>query len=155
MEEIVDQILNSMSNCKKTQRIFIAGLLSVLMTFQGKATFRNLSRYSGMHEKFFSRWSRYPFDFTKFNRYLIAQNFPDKTEKIAAIDASFMAKSGRKTDELGYFYNGKAQRAKKGLEMSLISVVDLKACMTAQKTLDCESKSRVDLYAEYVEQALP
>jgi hypothetical protein len=67
MESIVNVILNSMSSVKKPQKFFISSLFSVLMIFQGKATFRNLSRYSNIHEKTFSRWYREPFDFMTFN----------------------------------------------------------------------------------------
>jgi len=42
-----------------------------------------------------------------------------------AQDASFVPKSGRHTPGLGWFYNGLAGRCEKGLELSLVSVVDL------------------------------
>jgi hypothetical protein len=56
MEGIVNSVLASMSSVKKPQRLFLMGLFSLLGLFQGKETFRNLSRYSEMHEKRFSRW---------------------------------------------------------------------------------------------------
>lgn len=56
MEGIVNSVLTSMSGVKKPPRIFLMGLFTVLRLYQGKATFRNLSRYSEMHEKRFSRW---------------------------------------------------------------------------------------------------
>lgn len=42
-----------------------------------------------------------------------------------ALDASFVPKSGRSTQGLGRFYNGCSQRVEKGLELSLLAVVDL------------------------------
>ena len=100
------------------------GLFSVLRLFQGKATFRNLSRYSDMHEKRFSRWSRRAFDFAHFNARLLAHELPKDHERIVAIDASFMKKSGKYTEGLGYFYQGQAGKAEKGLEISLISLTE-------------------------------
>ncbi|MCX4025824.1 hypothetical protein [Spartinivicinus marinus] len=102
MESIVETVLRSMSNVNKPQRIFIVALLTTLVVFQGKATFRNMSRYSQMNEKRFSRWYKRQFDFTQFNRGALTLTLPDN-ERIAAIDASFISKSGKKTEGLGYF----------------------------------------------------
>jgi hypothetical protein len=41
------------------------------------------------------------------------------------MDCSFLHKSGSKTYGLGYFYNVTAGRVEKGLEISLISIVDV------------------------------
>ena len=65
-----------MSSVKQPQAKFIASLFSVLMVFQGKANFRNLSRYCVMHEKRFSRWYRKAFDFVAFNRALLLLHSP-------------------------------------------------------------------------------
>jgi hypothetical protein len=45
MKEIVEKILISMSTVKKHQRAFMLSLFAVLVVFQGKATFKNMSRY--------------------------------------------------------------------------------------------------------------
>ena len=126
MEDTVNTILNSMSTVKKPQRVFITVLLCTLMLFRGKATFRNMSRYCGVSEKRFSRWYRRRFDFTDFNCKLLALTLRGK-ECIAAIDASFMEKSGKKTEGLNKFYNGKTGRSERGLEMSLVSIIDMTA----------------------------
>ncbi|MDQ7074874.1 MAG: hypothetical protein Q9O24_06910 [Gammaproteobacteria bacterium] len=96
MESIVESVLLSMSSVKKPQRLFLSALFSALMVFQGKATFRNLSRYSSLHEKRLSRWFRRSFDFAQFNRRLLQKELPQKHDQIAAIDASFMKKVVRK-----------------------------------------------------------
>jgi len=158
MENVVEAVLNSMSSVKKPQRLFIMGLFSVLVVFQGKATFRNLSRYCHLHEKRFSRWYRRHFDFTLFNTDLIKRELPEGAERIAAIDASFMRKSGQHTEGLGWFYHGQLGQAMKGLELSLICIVDLKSntayTLNAKQTLDseleAEKETRVDLYARQV-----
>ncbi len=51
-----------MSSVKKPQKTFIALLLSALIVVQGKANFRNMSRYSPMSEKRFQRWYPKVFD---------------------------------------------------------------------------------------------
>ena len=108
MDESVNFILIAMSSVKKPQRLFMVGLLLALQVYQGKATFRNLSRYSELSEKRFSRWYRRSFGFSLFNRHLFTEELPKENEVIGAIDASFVNKSGKKTEGLGYFYNGKA-----------------------------------------------
>lgn len=49
--------------------------------------------------------------------------------QVAAIDASFIPKSGKHTPGLDWFYNGKASRAERGLEISTIAVVDVGAAL--------------------------
>ncbi|MGB3309677.1 MAG: transposase [Nodosilinea sp.] len=53
----------------------------------------------------------------------------DDSIQIAVVDCTFTEKSGRHTYGLDWFYNGKTQRAERGLEWSVVAVVDL-----AQKT---------------------
>jgi hypothetical protein len=50
---------------------------------------------------------------------------PERAEKIAAIDASFISKSGRKTEGLGCYYNASAREAQRGFEVSTICITDL------------------------------
>lgn len=143
-----------MTSVNKPQKSFILLLLSVLVVFQGKATFRNLSRYSDMCEKSFSRWYRRSFDFLTFNYLILLDLFSEADELIAALDASFMNKSGKHTPGLGQFWSGCAGRSEKGLELSLLSIVDLKSntayALNAQQTIDQKGKTRVDLYAQQV-----
>jgi len=159
MAPIVNTLLDALSTLKKPQKTFMASLLEVLMVFQGKATFRNLSRYSAMSEKRFSRWYRRRFPFAQFNQQLLSGVLGDQADFIAAIDASFMSKSGKRTEGLGQFYHGAAGTVERGLEISLISVVDLQSntaySIEAQQTLDQEDKTRADLYAEHVLNVAP
>lgn len=154
MDTIVKTALDHMSTVKKPQKTFIALLLLALIVVQGKATFRNMSRYSSMSEKRFSRWYRRTFDFFKLNCLMLSDAVSKTTEKIAALDASFMTKSGKKTDGLGMFWRGCTGQTERGLELSLLGVVDLQSntayALDAQQTLDEKDKTRVDLYAEQV-----
>ncbi len=140
MESIVKTALDAMSTVKKPQKTFIVLLFSALVVFQGKANFRNLSRYSSMSEKRISRWYRRSFDFFHFNCLMLSEVFSTTSELIAALDASFMTKSGKNTDGLGMFWRGCTGKAERGLELSLLSVVDLQSNtaypLDAQQTLD-------------------
>jgi len=44
---------------------------------------------------------------------------------IAVIDCSFLRKSGKTTDVKAYFYNGVAGKSEQGLEISVISIVEI------------------------------
>ncbi|MFK0571816.1 transposase [Endozoicomonas sp.] len=154
MNDIVKNALDAMSMLKKPQKTFIALLLAALVVFQGKATFRNLSRYSPMSEKRFNRWYGRSFDFFTFNSLMLSDSLSKADELIAALDASFMTKSGSHTEGLGKYWRGCTGRTEKGLELSLLSVVDLSSntayALEAKQTLDQKGKTRVDLYAEQV-----
>ena len=165
MEEMIKSVFRSMSSVKLPQKKFILSLLTVLSLFQGKATFRNMSRYSGYDEKTFSRWYRKFFAFTDFNRLLLTENLLNKQELIAVIDASFMNKSGRHTEGLGWFYSGCAGKSIKGLEISTIAVVDMAAntaySLDTRQTLDTTEEktdaeeTRITQYADQVINSLP
>jgi predicted metal-dependent HD superfamily phosphohydrolase len=54
------------------------------------------------------------------------------------VDCTFNEKSGRATPDLDWFYNGKAQQVERGLEWSVVAVVDLQQntayALSAQQT---------------------
>jgi len=157
MEELVESILRRMSSVNRPQRYFITILLHVLCLVHGKATFRNMSRYCDLCEKTFARWYRRAFDFATLNSELISHELDQHSEKIAAIDASFMCKSGRCTEGLGWFYRGSTGRTEQGLEMSLICIVDLQSNtafgLDNRQTIDIDpqqahEETRVDQYVQ-------
>ena len=96
-----------------------------LICLRGRATYSNLSRYSELNEKTYWRWFGKRLDFIEFNRLGIEEIIPATHAKIAALDASFMEKSGEKTYGLGKFYNSKQSKAEKGLEISTLAVIDV------------------------------
>ena len=159
MADLVNIILNSMFTLNKPQRLFMATLFTTLMLFQGKATFRNMSRYSSMSEKRFNRWYRRKFPYATFNTQLLTHSFTKPYDCIAAIDASFIKKSGKQTDGLGWFYNGAQGAAERGLEVSLICAVNMTShtaySIDARQTLDEKDRSRIDLYVDHLVDVAP
>lgn len=61
----------------------------------------------------------------QLNAELISQAVPPTVVQIGAMDCSFVPKSGKQTYGLDWFYNGSANRTQKGLEISVIAVVDV------------------------------
>jgi DDE superfamily endonuclease len=93
----------------------------------GKANFTNLSRYGDYSERTYRRQYQKSFDFIPFHAQTIAAAIEPSREQIAAIDCSFISKSGKQTWGVDNFYNGSISKSQKGLEISVISVVDVSA----------------------------
>jgi DDE superfamily endonuclease len=93
----------------------------------GKANFTNLSRYGEYSERTYRRQYQKKFDFIPFHAQTIAAAIEPSREQIAAIDCSFISKSGKQTWGVDNFYNGSISKSQKGLEISVISVVDVSA----------------------------
>jgi len=109
------------------QQKFIVHLLSLWPCVRGRFNFTNLSRYSSSHERRFRRGFGKDFDWLDLNRRLLTMIIPCHHELIAAMDASFIPKSGKCTPGVGWFFNGCASRTEKGLEASTVALIDLTA----------------------------
>ncbi len=120
---VVTEILNGLSGVNKPQQKFLAVLFSTMLVVHSAINFLSLSRHSALSERTFRRQFRRDFDFTALNLQTAAR--AGRVAPIAvAQDASFISKSGRNTFGLDKFWNGSAGRAEKGLEVSLIALVD-------------------------------
>ena len=123
----------------------------------GKVNFTNLSRYSEFSERTYRRHFDEPYAFMALNRETIALAIAPTDFQVSAIDASFVEKSGKATYGLDYFHNGKAGRSERGLEISMIAVVDVDTglgyTLSVQQTPVIEKASertRVDAYLEHL-----
>lgn len=94
------------------------------MLVYGKMNFTNLGRYSSVNEKTYRRQFLKKFDWFQFSKYFFKRALNYQRTIIAVIDCSFLKKRGKKTDGKGYFY-GVAGRAEQGLEISVISIVEV------------------------------
>ena len=108
---ILDNVLQKMSSINKPQRTFLVILLTTLMYLPGKANFRNISRYSDLNEKTFSRGFRRDFNFLEFNQQSLSDLVTNGHRWAIAIDCTFSRKSGHHTYGLDYFYNSTQGRA--------------------------------------------
>lgn len=153
----VNAVLKRMSSIKKPQRTFLIILLTTLMYLPGKATFRNLSRYSDLHEKTYSRGFRRDFNFVQFNTLSLSEWVTNGHTWAAAIDCSFSPKSGQQTYGLDYFYNSQHSRSEKGLELSTLALVDVDYNtayhFSSRQTpkLDDPKETRVDWYLKHLQ----
>lgn len=133
--------------------------MNVLMTvlvIQGRVNYRNLGRHGQYHERTYRRWFREEFDFASFNLACLAQR-KTKGQLVAALDASYIPKSGKHTDGVGNFYDGCVGKVRKGLEISSMALIDRESrqafSFDSQQTLDSDlrsEESRVHGYAKHV-----
>jgi hypothetical protein len=119
----INQILDGLKNLHKPQRFFLQSLFRAMFLCQSSINFLSLARHCPLSERTFRRQFRKSFDFPELNRQIIAHCI-STAPKAVAQDASFIKKSGKKTFGLDKFWNGSHSRAEKGLETSIISVVD-------------------------------
>jgi hypothetical protein len=96
-----------------------------LISFRGRFNYINLSRYSDLNEKTYRRQFGKSLDFIEFSRIGNSEIIPVSATLIAALDCSFVGKSGDKTYGLDKFWDSKQGKAEKGLEISTLALVDV------------------------------
>jgi hypothetical protein len=112
--------------------------LTSLFVVCGRANYSNLSRYSTLSERTFRRNLNRGIGFESINAHLIKTHGSREGVQILVVDATFHEKSGRHTPNLDRFYNGKSGQVEKGLEWSVVALVDLEQntayALSAQQT---------------------
>ncbi len=112
--------------------------MTTIFVVCGKVNYTNLSRYSDLSERTYRRHFQRGFGSERLNQALIEQVRRAESAQIAVVDCTFLEKSGRHTYGLDWFYNGKTQRAEKGLELSVVAIVDIEQntgyTLSAQQT---------------------
>lgn len=122
---IVNDILKQMPAVGRPQRKFLALVFSTILALRGRVNVRHLSRYCDDSERTIARQFRRSFDWPEFHQRVMTTALHPQAEVIAAQDASFIPKSGKRTFGLGHFFTGCAGRAERGLEISTLAVVDV------------------------------
>ena len=107
----------------KWRRDFIKDVLWLFLSINAPVNFLQLGRYGKYGEQRYRQHFEVDFDFFNFNAKLIQQYCG--TRRAIAFDPSYIPKSGRKTDGVGWFWSGSANQTKWGLEIGGIAVVDL------------------------------
>lgn len=158
----LEQIFDKLSGTTKWQLNFFIEVFDLIYSIQGRFNFQNLCRYSELNESTFRRNFQKLFDWLDFNFELIKLCGVDlDDEVIAAIDCSFITKSGHKTYGLDRFWNASMRKALKGLEISLVSLIDIRTRKAwaldvvqtpsglSQKQSD-KTRTRIDFYMDQI-----
>lgn len=122
---IVTDILQQMPVVRQPQRKFLTVLFATILALRGRVTSRNLSRYCAYSERTIARQVRASFAWPDFHQRVMTAALDPRSDLISAQDAAFIPKSGKQTFGLGHFFNGCANRAERGLEISTLAVVDV------------------------------
>jgi hypothetical protein len=123
---IATDILEQMPTVRQPQRKFLAMLFATILALRGRVTGRNLSRYCAYSERTIARQFRASFAWPDFHERVLTAALDPRSELLSAQDASFLPKSGKQTFGLGHFFNGCANRAERGLEISTLAVVEVR-----------------------------
>lgn len=142
---------------------FFVTLFSTILIVCGKVNFTNLSRYSDLSEKTYRRHFQQDFSFVEFNVALVEQECSADSRLLAVMDCSYVAKSGKATAGIDWYWNGCTSRAEKGLEVSLVGVVNVDTeaayALSAQQTLASvdlpPEVTRLDQYLFHLETVRP
>jgi hypothetical protein len=153
IEILARQILEKLPGVGAWQRKFLIHLFVLWLSIRGRHNFVNLARYGKYLEYTYRKHFARPFDFLAFNTILVEEHL--SADRIIAFDPSYLEKSGKHTDGVGYHYSGCAGREKWGLEISGLSAVDLtnktalhlEAVQTVFKEAD---ESLLDYYADII-----
>ncbi len=123
--DLVSASLQKLQNISKPRFKFFSTVVELWLGLPVRYTMLNLSRIGSYSEKSIRLHFEKLFDFVSFNCEVINKNCGK--DLIAAFDPSFIPKSGKQTPGLGRWWSGKDQCTLKGLEISCLSIVDVKA----------------------------
>ncbi|WP_188752224.1 transposase [Parapedobacter defluvii] len=141
-----------MKNINACRQRFVVKAVTLFLSIKGRVNFQQLGRYGKYSEQRYRIQFEKPFDFMEFNCSLVREHASG--HYIIALDPSFIAKSGRQTPGIGYFWSGQAARTKRGLEMLGMAAIDvdnhtgfhLDACQTL--TGNHPDRSLAGIYAD-------
>lgn len=168
IKKILGSIFARISVTDKWQQDFLVEMFELIFSIQGRINFENLARYSSLNECTFRRNFSKFFEWLDFNlqlMYLGGLRFSNPV--IAAIDCSFISKAGKATFGLDKFWSGVANRNKKGLEISLLALIDVISATAwsldvtqtpaglSSKEGQREEYTRIDFYLEQIMDLLP
>ena len=123
---ILDTIFARTGETNKWTIKFFKELFVLIFSIQGRVNFENLSRFSKFHECRFRRHFEKFFDWLEFNYWIFYEfGYTAGGVVIAAIDCSFIPKAGKQTFGLDKFWSGVVSCNKKGLELSVLSLIDV------------------------------
>ena len=152
IQEWVAQLTES-----KPRREYMTELFSTLLCLRGKANYLNLSRYMDYNERTLRRHAQQGFPFEELNTKLAVATLSGQLS--LAGDATFVNKSGKKTYGLARFWNGCASRVERGLEVSVLALVDEQRqaiALTADQTpVLPDNESRMDFDLQQVQDSQP
>mgnify|MGYP001567086838 FL=1 len=103
-ETLVGAIIEKISDLDKSRKKFMRHLFLLFMGIRSRYNFLNMERHGLYSEQSYRNNFCEDFDFLNFNKELINQSC--SSHKIIAFDPSYIPKSGKHTEHLGWFWSG-------------------------------------------------
>ena len=122
---LIETILNETQALSKPRRRFMLWMFSVWLGLPVRRTMLNLARFGPYCEKSIRLHMARGFSFAEFGRLLIDKHCGAK--RICAFDPSHLAKAGRHTYGVDYWWCGTLNKAVRGLELGVLGVIDVAA----------------------------
>jgi Transposase DDE domain len=123
VETFTAAILRKMSDIGKCRMKFIIHIVHLFLSMRGRMNYLMMERYGKYGEKSYRLNFEKGFDFKTFNQEIISA-YCGK-ELMLIFDPSYIAKSGKCTPGIGYFWSGCASSMKWGLELSAFAIADI------------------------------
>lgn len=120
----VGTIIKRVNGIPKSGKEFLVHMIGIFMSIQSRINFLQIARYSTIYGEQACRnqFERYV-DFASINSDYIKAN--GSGCYIATFDLTYLRKAGKATQGVGKYWSSVAQKACWGLEMGLLSVIDL------------------------------
>jgi hypothetical protein len=117
-------IMAQMKSFSKSRKEFLTHMLRLFLSISGKINFLQIARHSTCYVESTARlqFEQYV-DFATLNGQYILQK--GSGHYIIAFDLSYLPKSGKATSGVGKYWSGAAQDTLWGLEVGLLSVIDV------------------------------
>lgn len=124
---IAQHIIQKCSFLSNVQRRLLLLVIQAIYCCRSRINFASMGRTELLNEKTIRRYFNTPTDFIEVHRAVVDTVLPAEVSglRVIGFDPSFLQKSGTKTHGLSKFWNGSAQRAENGLEVSIAVVIDV------------------------------
>lgn len=123
VETFTAAILRKISDIGKSRLNFLVHIVHLYLSMRGRKNYLMMERYGKYSEQTYRQNFDKGFDFKTFNKELIGRYCG--SELVWIFDPSYIAKSGKKTSGVGYFWSGCAGCMKWGLELSALALADI------------------------------
>lgn len=150
--QLIISVLDKLSNINQWRKDFIIETFILFLSIRGHINFLQLARYGKHEEQRYRQQFEKPFDFLNFNKELTLQHGSGRYA--IAFDPSYISKSGKKTPGVGWYWSGCASKAKWGLEIGGLAVIDIgnhfAFHLEAVQTLNTDEQSLAKWYADLI-----
>jgi hypothetical protein len=146
---LISSMIDKLPNINQWRRTFLLEILILFLSIRGRINFLQLARYGKYKEQRYRQQFEKRFDFLTFNKELTLSQGSGRYA--IAFDPSYVAKSGKETPGVGWYWSGCASKAKWGLEIGGLAAIDIDNHtafhLEAVQTLASDNQSLSDWYA--------